>query len=288
MSPIEIERLGGVVGAAVHGVDLSKPLDDAAFAAILEAWHTHSLLVFHDQRLEPDDHIGFARRFGEIENHVLKANLMPSHPEILLSSNKKKADGKRVGRAYNGEYWHSDGAYLPTPSRASLLYGIEIPIGYGDTMFASTHAAYETLSQPYKDLLNGLTCAHEFHQTYRTNKDRLAEFKVSAEENEYTSSPVTVHPATHTHPETGRRALFVDPSFATGFLELESSESDTLLAFLRDHLTCPAFTYRHRWQPNDLLLWDNRSLVHAAVVDYDDSMPRYLHRVTVKGDPPQR
>ena len=288
MSGIEIERLGGAVGAAVHGIDLSKPLDDATFETILDAWHAHSLLVFRDQHLEPEDHIGFARRFGEIEIHVLKANLMPEHPEILLSSNKKKADGARVGRAYNGEYWHSDGAYLPTPSRASLLYGIEIPVGYGDTMFASTHAAYEALSQPYKDLLDGLTCAHEFLQAYRTNKDRLAEFKVSAEESEYTSSPVTVHPATHTHPENGRRALFVDPNFATGFPELERGESDALLAFLRDHVTRAAFTYRHRWQPNDLLLWDNRSLVHAAVVDYDDSMPRYLHRVTVAGDPPQR
>ena len=288
MRNLKIESLGSAVGAAVYGIDLSKSLDDAAFATILEAWHRHSLLVFRDQILKPDDQIAFARRFGEIEIHVLKANLMPGYPEILLSSNRKKPDGKRVGRAYNGEYWHSDGAYLPSPSRASLLYGIEIPVGYGDTMFASTHASYEALSQPYKDLLEGLTCVHEFYQAYRTNKDRLAEFKVSAEENEYTSSVETIHPATHTHPETGHRALFVDPNFATRFPELERGESDALLAFLRDHVTRPAFTYRHRWQLNDLLLWDNRSLVHAAVVDYDDSMPRYLHRVTVAGEPPQR
>ncbi|MBI08283.1 MAG: taurine dioxygenase [Rhodospirillaceae bacterium] len=288
MRDIEIERLSGTVGAVVHGVDLTKPLVNSTFDAILEAWHDHSLLVFRDQNLEPNDHIAFARRFGEIEIHVLKANLMPEHPEILLSSNRKKPDGKRIGRAYNGEYWHSDGAYLPAPSKASLLYGIEIPVGYGDTMFASTNAAYEALSQPYKNLLDGLTCAHEFHQVYRTNKDRLAEFKVSAEESEYTNSPITIHPATHTHPETKRRALFVDPNFATGFPELEPGESDALLAFLRNHVTRPAFTYRHRWQPNDLLLWDNRSLVHAAIVDYDDTMPRYLHRVTVAGQPPQR
>lgn len=258
------------------GVDLSQPLDDEAFGDIRQAWlESNGIMVFRDQSLTPEQHIGFSRRFGPLEKHVLAKYLLPGHPEIYRVSNKVR-DGVPQGREKAGTYWHSDLSYMDPPALASLLYGIEIPPIGGDTMFCSLYAAYDALSPAMQDFLAGLSAVHDFGYASR------GVFKAEqANREQLDATPAVEHKVVTTHPETGKKILFVNPGFTSHIVGLHPAESRALLDFLFAHMARPEFVYRHRWSERDLVMWDNRCTMHCAIADYDNTGERYMHRTTV-------
>ena len=277
-----VTPLAAIAGAEITGLDLRKPLDDDAFAAIRKAWLDHKgILVIRDQHLDADQHLAFSRRFGPLFGEqeqlqdTVKKYLLPDQPAIYRVSNKVE-DGKPLGRARAGTYWHSDVSFRKRPAMASVLYAIEIPPLGGDTLFANMYAAFNALSPGMKTKMRQLEAVHDFAVAAPLNyTPDVIEHKDFDGENRY------VHPLVIRHPETGTPALFVNPGFTSHLVGFGKSESDAILGFLYRHAIRPEFVYRHRWRPNDLLIWDNRCLIHYAVADYEGRGDRYLHRTTV-------
>lgn len=280
MSPVA-KRLSQVIGAEMTGVDLAQPIPDGLFAKLREAWLANDgVLVLRDQKLTPDQHIAFSRRFGELERHVLDKYLLPGYPEIYRVSNKVR-DGQPLGRANAGTYWHSDLSYMVRPAMVSLLYAIEIPPVGGDTLFCNMYAAYDALSAEMKQEISGLSAVHDFGFASRGVFSNESTSSVQRE-----ATPAAEHLVVRIHPETGRRAMFVNPGFTSHIVGLPADESAKLLRMLYEHCTQQRFVYRHRWSVGDLVLWDNRCTMHHAVADYDGTGERYMHRTTVIGDAP--
>jgi taurine dioxygenase len=276
MKNYSVNSLSPVIGAEMTGVDLSCPLDETAFDQVRQAWlASNGVMVFRDQRLTPQQHIDFSRRFGPLEKHVLAKYLLPDFPEIYRVSNKVK-DGVPQGREKAGTYWHSDLLYMNPPALASLLYAIEIPPIGGDTMFCSLYAAYEALSPALQDFLAGLSAVHDF--SFASRGVFRAE---QASREQLDATPAVEHKIITTHPETGKKLLFVNPGFTSHIVGLHSRESRALLDFLFNHMTQPDLIYRHRWSERDLVMWDNRCTMHCAIADYDDIGDRHMHRTTV-------
>ncbi len=279
--------LAAIAGAEVTGVDVSKPISDEDFAALRKAWLDHNgVLVIRDQILTPEQHLAFSRRFGPLFGEAeqlqdtVKKYLLPGHPGIYRVSNKVE-DGMPLGRARAGTYWHSDVSFRKRPAMASILYAIEIPPVGGDTLFASMTAAYDALSPVFKAKLNGLRAVHDFAVAAGSSySPEVIEQKDFDGQNRY------LHPVVITHPETGRRALFVNPGFTSQVEGFSPEESRVLLDFLYRHATRPEFVYRHRWRKSDLLIWDNRCLMHYAIADYEGKGARYMHRTTVIAETP--
>jgi taurine dioxygenase len=226
------------------------------FDEIHRLWLEHLVLFFPAQQLTPDAHIELARRFGEPEIHQYLPKLDDDHQEIVV------LDSDTGVRA---DFWHTDVAFSPTPPKASILQIITTPPFGGDTIWSNQYAAYDTLSAPMRELLDGLTAVHDAGS--HGDPDNRAE-----------------HPAIRVHPETGRRALFVNGTSTSHFVELERHESDALLAMLLRWCEHPKFHCRYRWGPGDVAIWDNRCTQHHAVNDYGDT--RVGRRVTVIGDVP--
>lgn len=273
---IAVNRLSPALGAELIGADLSRAMDDALFDSVRKSWlDANGVLIFRDQDLSPEDHIVFSRRFGPLERHVLETYLLPGYPEIYRVSNKVE-DGVPQGRAKAGTYWHSDLSYMDPPAMASLLYGIEIPSIGGDTLFCSLYAAYDALSPGMKKLLGGLTAIHDFAYASR------GVFKSEkASRAQLDATPAVEHQIVRTHPETGRKVLFVNPGFTSHIVGLPAPEGRAILDFLFTHMARPEFLYRHRWAERDLVMWDNRCTMHYAIADYDGIGDRYMHRTTV-------
>jgi len=277
MMNFTINPLSAVLGAELLGADLAQPIDEALFGEVHQAWlDANGVLVFRDQNLTPEQHIAFSRRFGPLEKHVLVKYLLPGFPEIYRVSNKVE-NGVPQGREKAGTYWHSDLSYMRPAALASLLYGIEIPPVGGDTMFCSLYAAYDALSPRMREILAGLSAAHEFGSASRPvlNGEKANPSPLDA-------APAAEHPLITTHPETGRKALFVNPGFTSHIVDLHPAESRALLDYLFAHMTQPEFIYRHRWSVRDLVMWDNRCTMHYAVADYDDVGMRYMHITVVR------
>jgi taurine dioxygenase len=277
-------RLSPVLGAEVTGLDLSRPLGDNAFKDLHQAWlDHHGLLVVRGQKLQPEAQVAFARRFGPLfgeDDHFqdsVKPYLLPGNPAVYRVSNKVK-EGVAQGRARAGDYWHSDVSFRRHPAQASLLHAIEIPPAGGDTMFADMQQAYDALSDAMKALIDGLEAVHDFALAAANSGTYRADQLISTD---FDGQNRCIHPVVIRHPETGRKALFVNPGFTAGLVGFEPEESRALLGFLFAHATRHEFIYRHRWAPGDLVIWDNRSLMHHAVVDYEGKGERYMHRVTV-------
>jgi len=273
---VSVIPLSPTLGAEITGVDLSQPLSNADFDTIHRAYITHSVLVFRDQDLSPEAQIDFSRRFGPLMVHVLKDALLDGHPEIYKISNVVE-DGKAQGRAYAGQYWHSDLTYEPRPSLGSLLYALDVPECGGDTLFASTAEAYDTLSPAMQEMLGGLQAEHLFAHAFRGGANPAAR-----KGDPLSERPPVVHPVIRRHPETGRNCLFVNDGFTVRILDLTPKENDAVLGFLFDHMTRSEVVLRHRWRKGDAVLWDNRALVHRGVDDYGDEQPRHMHRTTIE------
>ena len=285
-----IEKLGPDLGAAVTGLDAAAPLDPAAFSELRAAWlDCGGLLVLRDQDLTPDSQVAFARRFGPLFGEAdqlqvsLHRYLLPGQPALYRVSNKV-TDGVPQGRARAGDYWHSDVSFRARPAAASLLYAIELPESGGDTLFADMCRAYAALPEGMKARLAKLEAVHDFEVAARTSGTYDA---AQLEHRDFDGQNRAVHPVAITHPETGRRALFVNPGFTAAVVGMAPGDSAALLAELQAHATRPEFVTRHQWRLGDLVIWDNRSLMHHAVVDYDGRGTRTLHRATVIAEPPR-
>ena len=279
---IAIEPVSGNLGAIIKGVDLAT-LDDETFAEIHQAWLKYSVIFFRKQKLRPLQQIDFAKRFGEIHFHPYMRGL-DDHPEILEII-------KEPGDEYTfGAVWHTDQMFNPKPAKATMLYAHEVPTSGGDTQFSNQYLAYETLSEPMKGVLENLKTFNVGDGFRRgvgkvNRKDRYASNpKMQAKIREPRNVPTeSVHPLVRTHPETGRKSLYIG-SHTQNLFGFNENEADTLIDFLRDHSTRPEFTCRFRWEVGSLALWDNRCVQHQALADYNER--RRMHRITIAGDAP--
>lgn len=263
---IAVRRLSPQLGAEIEGADLSRPLLPEQFAEIRRALNEHLVIFFRDQRMTPEEQMRFAGMFGPFYTHPAAPKRMAEHPEILVVH--ADANSTRI----DGEDWHSDNSCDTEPPMASVLHLLEVPPVGGDTLFSSMYAAYEALSEPMKAMLDGMTAIHDgtrqYAGRYGTEKAPRAE-----------------HPVFRTHPETGRKALFVNRIFTSQIVQLKKAESDAVLQFLFRHVERPEFQYRFSWRPNSVAMWDNRSAQHCAIWDYYPER-RHGHRVTIRGERP--
>jgi taurine dioxygenase len=280
----EIRRFDAPVGAEVLGLDIGKPINAADFARLHRAHLDHHVLVFRDQRVTPEAHIAFSRRFGPLEIHVLHQFHLAGHPEILIVSNIKKPNGEPLGLGDAGAYWHSDLSYKPKPSLGSLLHAQELPSEGGDTLFADQHLAFEGLAPALQQRILPLKAEHSYLAKYEELRAKNP-WRPKLSQAQIDQVAPAVQPVVRTHPETGRKALFVSEHFTTRIVGLPQEEGDALLAELFAHSVKPEYVYRHRWAPHDLVFWDNRSLMHLAA-GTPDHLRRKLYRTTVEGDVP--
>lgn len=279
----EIWPLDAPLGAEVLGLDLHKPLSDAEFARIHQAHLDHHVLIFRDQRITPEQHIAFSRRFGALEIHVLHQFLLPDHPEILIVSNIKE-NGKPVGLGDAGQYWHSDLSYKEKPSLGSLLHAQELPSEGGDTAFSNQHLAWDRLPSHLRSAVANLRAEHSYLARYEELRARNP-WRPALSAEQLAKVQPAVHPIVRTHSETGSRALFVNEHFTTRIVDVPEDESRDLLTALFEHSVKPEFVYRHQWQAHDLVLWDNRSVQHLAT-GTPEHLRRKLFRTTIQGDLP--
>lgn len=262
---IEVAPLTGSIGAAISGVRLAE-VDETTFEQIRSAFLGHCMLVFRDQFLSTEEHVAFAQRWGEFSLSPFVPYL-EEHPGVLPLTNRGKADSVT-------ENWHYDSTFLPAPPAMTILSARNVPTG-GDTMWSNQYHAYETLSSGMKQLLDGVRA--EFAGT------RLANLFRSTDE-----VPRSLHPVVRTHPQTGRKALFIGhPGDTVPRLEdMTEAESLPLIAFLYEHSTRPDRVYRHTWRNGDVVMWDNRCTMHYAVHDHGEAI-RELHRISIVGDEPR-
>jgi len=275
----EQHPLHPVLAAEVVGLDLSRELEDAEFRAVREAFNRNSVLVFRGQQaLTPAQQVAFSRRFGELEIHVLRHFCHPEFPQILLVSNEQR-DGRNIGLADAGRYWHSDLSYKAEPSLGSLLCSKVLPAEGGDTLFASMTAAYERLPATLRARIDGLRAEHD----YSARMARQGRPDLSAAQR--AEVPPVVHPVVRVHPETGKRALFVNEGFTTHILGIPEDESRAILEQLFAAAKASEIIYRHKWREGDMVMWDNRALIHLAA-GCPPEMARTMYRTTIKGDAP--
>jgi taurine dioxygenase len=278
-----IKAFDAPLGAEVLGLDLSQPLSDEDFARLHRAHLDHHVLVFRDQHITPAQQVAFSRRFGPLQIHVLRQFQLASDPEVLVISNIRE-NGQPVGLGDAGHFWHSDLSYKETPSLGSMLHAQELPAEGGDTLFANQHTAWERLPEHLKRAVAGLNAEHSYLARYEELRKRNP-WRPALTQAQIGEVRPAVHPVVRTHPETGRKALFVSEHFTTRIVGLPEDESRALLDELFDHSTRPAHIYRHHWQPQDMVFWDNRSLMHLAA-GCPENQRRKLYRTTIEGDVP--
>lgn len=271
---IEVRQVAGALGAELHGVDLARDLADDVVGEIRQAWLDHLVVFFRDQKITPAQQLAFARRLGEPMAYPQLKGLddYPMITPVMKLENE---------RNNFGGVWHSDTTYLQVPPMASMLYAIELPPVGGDTEFANQYLAYEALSPGMRAMLDGLTGVSSSMKAdaSKTREDRLKAAGVEVKPLE------AEHPIVRTHPETGRKSLFLNIGHTARIKGWSENESAGLLSFLFEHQIRPEFTCRFRWQPGSLAFWDNRCAMHNAINDYH-GYRRILHRITLAGDKP--
>lgn len=291
---ISVKPIAGALGAEISGVDLAQ-LDDETFNEIIDAWHEHLVVFFHDQRLSPDQQIAFSKRFGDIHYHPFMKG-MDDHPEILEIV-KEETDTKTFGAV-----WHTDQMFNPKPAKATILYAKETPDAGGDTMFSNGYLAYETLSESMQklcetlktwnvgdrqklqagDLAKGDTSnvGAGRGERYKGNPKMAAKVQTPPKDQQ----TETAHPLVRTHPETGRKALYIG-NHTQNLAGFEEKEAKPLLDYLKAHAVQPEMTCRFAWKPGSMAIWDNRCTQHLALNDYHGKRRR-MHRITIAGDEP--
>jgi taurine dioxygenase len=278
-SRIEVRPLAGALGAEIAGVDLSGPIDDAAFAEIHKAHLEYLVVFFRDQEISDDDLAAFGRRFGELAPLPPHRQFPGKFPELLV------IDKKPEDKLNFGWEWHSDTTHLDVPSLGSVLYAKIIPPVGGDTLFANQYMAYDTLSDGMKSLIDGLVAVHSNGRILRSLNDGQSPAPGTEAASAGWANGWAEHPVVRTHPETGRRALFVNEMHTERLKGMTVEESQPLLRYLYDHSSRPEFTCRFRWSAGSIAFWDNRSVQHLALNDYPGHR-RLMHRVQIKGTRP--
>ena len=274
---LEIRRIAGALGAEVHGVDLAQPLSREQVGELRRAWLEHLVLFFRDQALTPEQFMVFARAWGEPIEYPFVHGI-EGFPQII---EVKKLEHEKVNF---GGIWHSDTTYLEVPPMASMLLAREVPPVGGDTLFANQYLAWETLSEGMQQMLGKLVAVNLSAKAdvSRTREDRIKTDGRASVQREY----VGEHPVARTHPETGRKALYVNVAHTARFKGMTDDESAPLLGFLFRHQVRPEFTCRFTWAPGSIALWDNRCVQHNPVNDYHGHR-RLMHRITLAGDRPR-
>jgi taurine dioxygenase len=267
---LDVRPISGAMGAEIRGVDLSQELDSATFGAIHQALLDHGAIFFRDQDITPAQQMAFGRRWGKVHLHP-HMPCLPDHPGIIEVL--KKEEDTHVF----GENWHTDQMFTPTPARVTILYAKEVPPFGGDTMFANLYLAYDTLSEGLKATIGGLRTINQ----YDKKKKRPAAMAVTAPDEE---AEVAEHPLVRSHPETGRKALYICNSTITRHIAgMTAEESRPLLDYLLRHATKPEFTCRFRWDVGSMAVWDNRRVLHYPINDYN-GYRRLMHRITIEGE----
>ena len=270
---IEVTPLTAAIGADVAGVDLRAPLDDDTVAAVRAALLRHLVLFFRDQPLSDEEHLAFALRFGPLSVPPLATKYQDRPTVTVLDQVHPKGEG--------ADEWHSDNTFMDCPPMGSILRAVQLPSVGGDTCFASMYAAYEALSPPLQTLVDGLTAVHDVTKPMR-KAIAAGHTTLTLHEMQERWPPVE-HPVVVTHPETGRKGLFVNRNSTTAIVGVTERENDTLLPFLLDHARSPEFQCRFHWEPDSIAFWDNRCVQHYAVADYLER--RVMRRVTIDGPP---
>jgi len=291
---ITVTPIAGALGAEISGLQSTKldlaQLDDETFGEIVAAWHEHLVIFFHDQDLSPDQQIAFSKRFGDVHYHPFMKG-MDAHPEILEIV-KEESDTKTFGSV-----WHTDQMFNPKPAKATILYAKETPNAGGDTMFSNGYLAYETLSDSMKALCETLKTWNVGSrqklqagdnqnigagdgERYKGNPNMSA--KVQTPSQDLVTE--CAHPLIRTHPETGRKALYIG-NHTQNLDGFEANEAAPILDYLKAHATQPELTCRFAWKPGSMAIWDNRCTQHLALNDYHGKRRR-MHRVTIAGDEP--
>ena len=269
---LDIHPLTPTIGVELAGVDLRRDLDDATVAAIRRALLEHGVVFFRDQPLSPEEHLRFARRFGEIKIPVFDNTSSETPGFTVIDVSKPKSSGT--------DAWHADSTFMKEPPMGAILRAEKLPACGGDTLWASMSAAYDTLDEPLRTRLDGLVAEHS------TKKVIALVAKLdNAYSRETKPEPPVLHPVVRVHPETGRKGLFVSGNWVDRIVGLSDEESDSLLHFLYEHVKSPELQCRFRWERDSIAFWDNRITQHYAVADYRER--RIMHRVMLAGDVPR-
>jgi taurine dioxygenase len=283
MSTMTVRPFTAVIGAEVTGVDLSRPLEDADLAAIKLTWHRHLVLVFRDQALSDPQLERFSARFGSLDRKPIYADevLDTTTSDYVCVISNVKIDGRPIGELGDGEaLWHTDMSYNELPPSAAALYALEIPATGGETGFANMYAAYEALAPHLRQRVRTLWCKHDATRNSAGGLRRGMPDVIDP-----SASPGTPHPMVRTHPETGRDALYLGRRRHAYIVGLPLAESERLLDEIWAHVSQPRFSWHHTWHLGDLVLWDNRCVMHRRN-PFDPAARRVMHRTQVQGDKP--
>lgn len=279
MSVHSMKRLSDAGGVEIPDMDLSRPLSEAEKQLIREAFLEHHIVIFRDQDLSKEQQAAFTEQFGELEEHVVRQHDGSKMPQVHTVSNLD-ADGNPSYKplTHGNYFWHTDKSYHAKPSLATLLHAIELPEQGGDTQFANTYLAYESLSDARKAELADLKVVHSWEANRRNTGNKPA-----TEEQKRERPPVT-HPLVRTHPETGRKTLYVG-IHTSHIVGMPEAEGRAILDELSEIAAQDSFVYSHSWRQGDLVMWDNRCLLHRAIANYGmNKVRRILHRTVIKGD----
>jgi taurine dioxygenase len=267
----EVRPVTGALGAEIDGLDLSRPITDVEFSELRQAWLDYQVLFFRDQSLTPEQHLAFGRRFGEIDPSAFIPTL-PECPDIRVQD---MADYSKLGNDIN---WHSDNSFREVPQKCSALYALEVPSRGGDTAWVNMYLAYELLSPPMRAFLDGLTAIHDLVEIM--GPGILKQYGAQRWQAFRDRTPPVEHPVVRTHPETGRRCLYVNPLMTSAVKELSDKESRNLLDFLFRHCEQEELMCRFRWEKGSLAFWDNRCTIHRGIADFYTER-RVMHRVAI-------
>jgi taurine dioxygenase len=274
-----ITPLSSHTGAEVRGVDLTQPVDAALRVRLNAAFVDHSVLVFRDQRLSPQQLLAAVQLFGDVFPQHNTRFALPDCPQIHYISNQDSyPDGKRY---IPGEGYHTDHSNAAEPPKAKVLHAVQLPDQGGDTQFVNMHRAYAGLSETTRERIEDLRAVHVYQSRHSERKLMALSDAARAAVPE-----AVLHPLVRTHPESGRKSIYLNPIRIEGIVGMEERDALSLLDELLTHATQPQYEYRHQWREGDIVMWDNRCLLHKANGDYDMSQVRYLYRIMLKGDAP--
>jgi taurine dioxygenase len=278
MPSFAIAPLTEHTGAEVTGIDFTRPVDAETRARLNAAFADRHVLVLRDQHFTPDQFKEAARLFGELQQHDKKEHHVPGHPDVYYVSNDEIVNGKRI---IPGETFHTDHSNHPRPPKATMLYAVDLPSRGGDTQYVNMHAAYSDLPEATRRTIDGLKAVHVYLSKYSPRP-----LGAITAESLRDIPPPGIHPLVRTHPDNGRKALYLNPVRMEAIVGMEDAEALALIDTLMRHATQTKYEYRHRWRPGDWVIWDNRSVMHQANADYDMSERRYLWRLMLKGEAP--
>ena len=278
MASFAITPLTDHTGAEVIGLDFIQPIDIETRAALNRAFAERHVLVMRDQHFTPQQFKAAVQLFGQLQPHDKKERHVAGHPDVDYISNDEIVDGKRI---IPGETFHTDHSNHPCPPKATTLFAVELPTSGGDTQYVNMHDAYDDLPEDTKQKIEVLKAVHVYQSKYSPRS--LG--KIS-EESRRNLPPPGIHPLVRTHPENGRKALFLNPVRMESIIGMEDKQALALIDELMRHATQKKYEYRHGWRHGDWVLWDNRSVMHQANLDYDMTQRRYLYRLMLKGETP--